>query len=79
MLVTDGTLYANVNGVEYAEPEGYVRYLKPGDKVHFIARKAYSELLFEYAEFILISVQDSQDSIDETNRLILAAQKKKED
>lgn len=56
VLITKGTLYVNVNDVEYAEPEGYVRYLKPGDKVYFTTHESVSELLFEYAEFTLISI-----------------------
>ncbi len=56
VLVTKGTLYTNVNGVEYAEPGGYVRYLKPGDKVYFTTHESVSRLLFEYTEFTLISI-----------------------
>ncbi len=56
VIITDGTLYTTVNGVEYAETKGIFRLLKPGDKVSFTTYKAVSKKFQEYAEFILISI-----------------------
>ena len=55
VLVTGGTLYITVGGVEYAESIGAVRHFKPGDKVYFVSRKSYAKQFLGYAEFVMIS------------------------
>lgn len=59
VIITEGTLYTTVNGVEYAENKGTFRCLKAGDKVSFTTYKIFSDAFSgwcEHAEFILISV-----------------------
>jgi len=55
VLVTGGTLYTTVGDIKYAEAKGAIRYLRAGDRVYFTATKAFTDMFFEYAEFIMIS------------------------